>query len=195
MKTVAGIIGPVLCVLLCLMPLAGADERERGKRSERGNRWSESDFNPRSVEGRAMIEKIMRARLRKELKLEEDEVACITTHFRSLSEDMTTLRRERFRLYKEVEKLAEAPEDDNASSAELAPLLNQLDTLDHEMREIRRKAFDAAAAPLQPWQQAKLYIFMARFEMDMRRLIERAKRKAEETRGEKENHGATEPRR
>lgn len=195
MKTVAPFLALMLAILGCFMPTAGAEEKDRGKRPERSPRWSEEAFNPRSEEGRAMIEKIMRTRLRKELKLTEEQAEKIAVRFRTLREEMAALRRERFGLYKALEAMAEetpgeAPEEDT-----LPELLDRVDALDDAMREMRRKAYDEAAEPLAPWQRARLYIFMARFEMDMRRLIERAKRKAEETRGEKDNHGATEPQR
>ena len=123
---------------------------------------------------REILEQIMVARLSRELALDESQTILLVRAFADYREQLHTLRRERQALVKSLDEKVRT----NAEATDIKETLNALLGMDLVLAEKKAALFDDMSAQLTPWQQAQYYLFLGRFEGELRTLLQKARKNA-----------------
>ena len=127
--------------------------------------------------GQRIIEALLIWRLVDELDLNEGQIARIFPRIRALKTIRFEMGRRVPPLVREIKQLAaQQPRDDEAIKIKVA----ELNLLRAEMEAKRRRQLQLIAAVLTPEQLAKFALIQETFEVDTLRLLDEARRVAEE---------------
>jgi len=127
--------------------------------------------------GQRIIEALLIWRLVDELDLNEGQIARIFPRIRALKTIRFEMGRRVPPLVREIKQLAaQQPRDDEAIKIKVA----ELNLLRAEMEAKRRRQLQLIAAALTPEQLAKFALIQETFEVDTLRLLDEARRVAEE---------------
>jgi len=127
--------------------------------------------------GQRIIEALLIWRLVDELDLNEGQIARIFPRIRALKTIRFEMGRRVPSLVREIKQLAaQQPRDDEAIKIKVA----ELNLLRAEMEAKRRRQLQVIAAVLTPEQLAKFALIQETFEVDTLRLLDEARRVAEE---------------
>lgn len=120
-----------------------------------------------------LIELVRAWRMTKEVGLSEEEALKMLRLGREMKQQSGQVAQQRKRVMLGLKKLLEDP---NAEDETIKRELQKLDRLDERQRRIAREYEQRMGAGLTVRQQAKMRLFKARFEGDMRRVIEYVRR-------------------
>ena len=123
------------------------------------------------VELRAIVEATLAARLSKELGLNDEQTVLMVRRFSDFKKEITSLRKGRQELVKELRASLKA----GAPDAQIEPNLKALIAQDGKIEGLRKNVYEKVGAGFSVSQRAKLYVFLGQFEADMRRLIQEAR--------------------
>lgn len=122
--------------------------------------------------GAEFMAEVMMARMSKELELSDEQTVLMVRRFSDLREKIKNIRRQRGDVTRELdEMLGKATPD----AAKTQALLQTIISLDEQVASERKTAFEEISKDLDPVKQARLYLFLDRFEADMRRMIGEAR--------------------
>ncbi len=122
--------------------------------------------------GAEFMAEVMMARMSKELQLSDEQTVLMVRRFSELREKVKNLRKQRADTTRELDQLLQKQ---NADASKSQTLLRTVMELDDQIVSERRMAFEAISKDLDPVRQARLYLFLDRFENDMRRMIGEAR--------------------
>lgn len=163
-----------ISTVLCAAPSAFSGE-ESGKDS-----GAEPREEPRGWEGRSdprareLLESVFTAGISKELALDDEQTVILVRRFGEYREQIMEMKHKRGEAVRGLEEAVREAKDSAAIEAGLAEVMRQ----DTQMIQLQREAFEATSSDLTPWQKARLYLFLDRFESDMRRILWRAREHA-----------------
>jgi len=144
------------------------DEMPGGAPGERGKRWrGEKNLD---ADTRALLEEVMIARMSQELALDDEQTVLMVRRFSQFREQMRELRKQRAELAKEMQALVRQDQGGGIDEK-----LKTLMDIDAKIVQARLEAFRAVSADLTAWQRAKLYLFIAEFENEVRGLMQKAR--------------------
>lgn len=145
-------------------PRGDGPRPEGGPMGSPENRWG----GP----GGEFFAEVMMARLSRELELSDEQTVLMVRRFTELRDQTRELRRSRALLMRELEEsLRKSAPDPEA----LKGLMEKITGIDEQVYLERRKLFEAMSQELDEVKRARLYLFLDRFEMDMRRMIGEAR--------------------
>ncbi len=140
-----------------------------GPPGERGKRWrGEKTLD---ADTRALLEEVMIARMSQELALDDEQTVLMVRRFSQFRDQMRELRKQRAVLAKEMQALTRQDQGGNEMDGKLKTLID----IDEKIFQARLDAFHAVSADLTGWQRAKLYLFIAEFENEVRGLMQKAR--------------------
>lgn len=122
--------------------------------------------------GAEFMAEVMMARMSKELELNDEQTVLMVRRFSEMRERIKNIRRQRGDATRELDELLRKPD---ADAVKAQALLRSMIELDEQVVGERRAAFDEISKDLDPIKQARLYLFLDRFENDMRRMIGEAR--------------------
>jgi len=125
----------------------------------------------KQAEVRQLIEEVMIARITKELGLNDEQTVLIVRRFSEYRDKAREARQQRKKLVDEMKE--DLRSGDN--SAQVGEKLKAILALDVQIAQDRTAAFESVATSLTPQQQGKLYLFLADFEVELRRMAQAAK--------------------
>ncbi len=125
----------------------------------------------KKAEVRQLLEEVMIARISKELALNDEQTVLIVRRFAEFRDKGREARMQRKKLVDEMKAAVLAPENGAVVEEKLKAIL----ALDTQIAQNRTAAFEVMAEGLTPQQRGKLYLFLADFEGDLRRMVQNAK--------------------
>ncbi|MBI2434399.1 MAG: hypothetical protein HYV26_16195 [Candidatus Hydrogenedentes bacterium] len=156
-------------------PEAAPAEAAQAPARETGEMGSTEKVDPREL-----LEQVMMARLSKDLALDEEQTVLMVRQFMDFRDEQRALRKTRNDLFRELEQALRGSKGDT----EIAPKLEALIAQDKKIEASRDSLFENASAGLTAWQKGRLYIFLSRFENDMRHMVQRARERFRPSGGE-----------
>lgn len=129
------------------------------------------EMAPNRRELMRLLTQVMVARLSMDLGLNDEQTILMTRRLTEYREALQELRQQHVKLGRELREALEA----KAEESVITERLNAVLAADEKMAAARRERFEAAAAALTPAQRAKLYVFVADFDNQLRRMVEQAK--------------------
>lgn len=130
---------------------------------------------------RTLVETVRMVRLSQELGLTDEQTVVLVRQYNEIKEETARMHRERQERTRELRELVASGASDEKIEATLAELVE----IDKRVQMMRFDVFERAAPALTATQKAKLYMFMGDFERHMRLMIERARERFREQRGER----------
>jgi len=124
-----------------------------------------------SNKAREMLEQVMIARLSNELKLNDDQSLVLMRRFNEAREEKQALNKERAEAMRDLRGLVEQQKDE----ATLKECLTRLHDLDAKLSSYKQRLQETMGADLNPWQKAKLALFLEQFEADVRQMLREAR--------------------
>lgn len=122
--------------------------------------------------GSEFFAEVMMARLSRELELSEEQTVLMVRRFTELRDQTRELRRKRLVQVRELDELLrkKEPKPERATA-----LLAEITQIDEQVYRERQRVLEVMSAELDEIKRARLYLFLDRFEMDMRRMIGEAR--------------------
>lgn len=148
-------------------PVAGAPRPDRS--GPGAEQISDRELNE-------LIEQVMAARLAKTLGLNDEQTVLMVRRFSDYKQELSTMKKQRQELIKELREGVKAGLDDGQIEARLQALIEK----DSALIEFKRSVYERAAEGLTVSQRAKLYMFLTEFDSEMRRLVQRARERSME---------------
>ena len=127
------------------------------------------DGNP--AKAREMLEQVMIARLSSELKLNDEQSVVLMRRFTEAREAKQALSKERGEAMRELRAIVEQQKDEKA----LNECLTRLHDLDAKLASHKQQLQETMGADLNPWQKARLALFLEQFEADLRQMLREAR--------------------
>ena len=131
---------------------------------------------------RTLVETVRMVRLSQELGLTDEQTVVLVRQYNEIKEETARMHKERQEHTRQLRELVAASASDDEIEAKLAELIE----IDKRVQMMRFDVFERAAPALTATQKAKLYMFMGDFERHMRLMIERARERFREQRGERD---------
>jgi hypothetical protein len=129
------------------------------------------DLGSQEVQG--LVEIVMLARMSRELDLDDEQTILLVRRFEETKEQMTNLTKQRAEALDELRASVRDEEAENVIETKLERLI----AVDRDLAEVKLKAFDEVGEGFTVTQRAKLYVFVQEFESEMRRLVDRARKR------------------
>ena len=131
---------------------------------------------PPHMDGRGseFFEEVMMARLSRELELSTEQTVLMVRSFTEHRDKVRELNDEQQDKLEQLDEKIESGADD----AQIERLLDEVIPLEKAMVDARESLFESMSEGLDAKQRAKLYVFLNRFERDMRRLVGEARERA-----------------
>jgi hypothetical protein len=123
-------------------------------------------------EARELLEQVMLARLSRELDLDSEQTVLMVRKYAAFREQVAALREKRTALAGDLREAVKA----EAGDARVARLLDNLRAADEEIARARLTIYDEISADLTTQHKAKLYLFIAEFENQLRKWVMRMHR-------------------
>lgn len=125
----------------------------------------------KKAEVRQLIEEVMIARITKDLALNDEQTILIVRRFAEYRDKAREARQQRKKLVDEMKEALRTTENPAPVEEKLKAIL----ALDTQIAQNRTQAFETMATSLTPQQRGKLYLFLADFENELRRMVQSAK--------------------
>lgn len=132
-----------------------------------------------SREVQELVETIMAARLAKELGLNDEQTVVMVRRLAEFRDEMNALKRKRAGLLKTLKAAIRDEEPDETITAKLDELMAH----DMKLLKFRKGAYDKVGPELSAAQKARLYVFLADFETEMRQLIQHVRERSGKRQG------------
>ncbi len=168
----------LLCTLLLAVAGAHAQPRFEGDAPPGGGRMLDD-------EARELLEQVMLARLSRELELDSEQTVLMVRKYAAFREEMVVLREKRAALARDLR----AAVKEQAGDARVSELLGKLRAADEDIARARLSIYDEISADLSTEQKAKLYLFIAEFESQLRKWVMRLQRRRMGMPHEDDPHG------
>ncbi len=123
------------------------------------------------AKSREMLEQVMIARLSGELKLGDEQSVVLMRRFTEAREAKQALSKERGEAMRDLRAIVEQQKDEKA----LNECLTRLHDLDAKLAAHKQQLQETMGAELNPWQKAKLALFLEEFEADLRQMLREAR--------------------
>lgn len=125
----------------------------------------------KKAEVRQLIEEVMIARITKDLEMNDEQTVLIVRRFSEYRDKAREARQQRKKLVDEMKEALKSADNPGQVEEKLKAIL----ALDTEIAQNRTAAFENMATSLTPLQRGKLYLFLADFENELRRMVQSAK--------------------
>lgn len=122
--------------------------------------------------GSEFFAEVMMARLSRDLELSEEQTVLMVRRFTELRDQTRELRRKRMVQVRELDELLRKKEPNPERAA---TLLAEITQIDEQVYRERQRVLEAMSGELDEIKRARLYLFLDRFELDMRRMIGEAR--------------------
>lgn len=131
-------------------------------------------------EAQRLVEEVMIARMSRKLELSDEQTVRLVRIFSEHRDTLDKLNDEERELTKKLRQVSQEKED----GLKVEETLAQIKTLEQKMLDERFKLFDGMREGLPPEKQAKVYIFLEDFKKDMHSMVNQARERMWERRGE-----------